>query len=245
MDELEDRGWIRVDRLVTHKPGGQLVYDGRGLPAKRAYLQCLLAIDVLFRLKITEFRSDRQQGFYQLLLHGRQEAHDARGYKNQLQDLPGDPPALRDLMSVVKRPRLRPPDVAVEGPASPSPEYSISPVGVVASPGDEGDGDSDHPAPIGDPGPDVPGLPAFIDGGACVHDTAGDKDGLRLYCKFHKDCQKYRSRRLDPYGHGARAVEFYLGAWMERGRHIPEHLHHLHRGPPTRAEVEAYAASHG
>ena len=71
----------------------------------------------------------------------------------------------------------------------------------------------------------LPGLPAFTDGTKCVHDTTAGKDGLRLSCKWHAGCEKYRSLRMDPFGHDRRAAEWYLGAWMERGEHIPKEAH--------------------
>ena len=76
VDELESLGWVRVNHLVTHRAGGELQYDGRGLPAKRFYLQCVLVSNVLFGMGVVDFRSDRQQGFYHLLLHWRKEEHN-------------------------------------------------------------------------------------------------------------------------------------------------------------------------
>ena len=87
--------------------------------------------------------------------------------------------------------------------------------------------------------PAMPGIPAFIDGGRVHHDTG--KDGLRLYCVHHHGCEKFRSLKMDPFGQGPRAAEFYLGAWQACGADIDIEKH---RAGPSRAEVEAYAAAH-
>ena len=104
-----------MDRLVAHThTHGVREYDGRHLPGKRAYLQCLLVKDVIFRLGVSDFRSDRPQGYYELLLHGKKEQHSATGYKKRLADEPKDARALRDFVEFAKRPRMRPIPPAVE-----------------------------------------------------------------------------------------------------------------------------------
>ena len=148
-----------------------------------------------------------------------------------------------------KRPRIAhiPEIVGVVGPGEgepaepapitppPSPAYSNSG-------SDHGPPGEPEPAGVG-PGDGVPGPdhPKFIDGAKVSVDNSGDKDGLRIYCTHHPGSTKYRSLHLDPYGHGPRACHFYLGAWLAAGAGVTIEDH---RKPPTRAQVEAYAAAH-
>ena len=39
IDALEERGWSRENRHITHNAKAALVYDGPSLPGKRCYLQ--------------------------------------------------------------------------------------------------------------------------------------------------------------------------------------------------------------
>ena len=48
VDELQRAVWLRVDRLALRKPGGETAFDGRSLPSKRAYLQCVLVSSRVF-----------------------------------------------------------------------------------------------------------------------------------------------------------------------------------------------------
>ena len=99
-------------------------------------------------------------------------------------------------------------------------------------------------APAGDAVPPPPGYPTMIEGGHCRFDRkANGGEGLRLRCIHHHGdgCEKWRSVHLDPYGHGRRAAEFFLGALQQRGAGCDVEGH---KKPPTKAEVLAYAAAH-
>ena len=48
VDELQRAVWLRVDRFVLRKPGGETAVDGRSLPSKRACLQCVLVSNGVF-----------------------------------------------------------------------------------------------------------------------------------------------------------------------------------------------------
>ena len=178
-----------------------------------------------------------------MLLHGKKEQHDAKGYKKRLAEEPKDARALRDFEEVAKRPRMRPVPPAVEDSA-PEPVGSPAP-GTPVGLGEADVPDVEGPCPVpigeGDDGPAIPGIPAVIDGARCIHDTRGGQDGLRLYCKYHAGSDKYRSRRLDPWGHGPRAAEYYLGAWMAFGA---ARSRADRKANPKREDVEAYKAAH-
>ena len=166
-----------------------------------------------------------------------------------MRDCPGEPPALRDATSLPKRPRR---DAGVAVAADPGPGE-----GDTDGAGDAAGGPGLHEEPLGpaeiapaldaagDPGPPPLAHPENIDGARVVlARRAGGGEGLltqRMQCTHHAGCEKYRSLRLDPYGHEPRAAEYFLGAWLARGVGTPREGH---RAPPTRAQVCADADPH-
>ena len=246
VDELQRAVWLRVDRFALRKPGGETAFDGRSLPSKRAYLQCVLVSNVIFgKYGVPSCPSGRVQGYYQLLLHGKDKSVSSKEYQKRWRDCPQEPPALRDVTSLPKRPRR---DAGVVVAADPGPGE-----GDTDCPGDAADGPSLHEEPLGpagiapaldvagDPGPPPLAHPENIDGARVVLARRADGgEGLLMQCT-HAGCEKYRPLRLDPYGHGPRAAEYFLGAWLTRGVGTTREGH---RAPPTRAQVCAYAESH-
>ena len=224
LDELYDRGWTVENRIIRHfQADGVRIIDGHNLPSKRYYLQCLLVKEKIHDRGIASFQSNRVSGYYQLLLHGRSEVCSSKEYKERLQDL-GEPPMLAEYTRPAKL-------LKIAGPPAPHP------VGVLPGPAPEAP--EVAPDPMEEP---LPGIPAIIDGARCAYDDKSrGEPGLRLHCLHHSKCEKYRSMSLDPYGHGRRAAEFFLGAWHQGGVGISKDAH---RKPPTKEAVMAYALAH-
>ena len=73
-------------------------------------------------------------------------------------------------------------------------------------------------------------------------DEAGNETavGIRVTCPnpLHGRHSKYRSARLGIATYGARAAEFYLGAWLTDAYAAPSKAEHRN---PSKADVQAYA----
>ena len=97
----------------------------------------------------------------------------------------------------------------------------------------EGDGDGEL----------EPYLPADIEGTPVrveVHQGSGDR-GLRLVCPVHGGaCRKFRSLRKEMHLYGAKAAQYFLGAWIMKSHALPMGEHAKRHNDPTRTEVKAY-----
>ena len=68
IDEFDAKGFARVDERVVHSPTSAKRYDGRQIWKRRAYLQCLLRRQQLFKAGAKAFPSGLPQAFYELLM---------------------------------------------------------------------------------------------------------------------------------------------------------------------------------
>ena len=93
LKELHSRGFERCQNMVTHE-ADLLLYDHRNVGSKRKYLQCLLILETIID-RVTRFRSNQCQNYYELLLKGQspREGLPATEYKK--------------LLLVLSRPELR------------------------------------------------------------------------------------------------------------------------------------------
>ena len=91
LDALHQQGFAGRDQGVLHQHANFKNYDERNIVAKRAYLQCVLAMQSILP-KAGSFPSGEPQSFYMLLLRGRTVApgQGAKEYKKQLAQLTGD-----------------------------------------------------------------------------------------------------------------------------------------------------------
>ena len=112
VDTLLARGWTKsTGRRVQHSPDSEKVFDYSKPMASRWYLQCLLAIDVLFQKKAKPFTSGRSKSFYRLLLHSPAMADPtmpASEAKRLLATITGDDRVLAELdgIPLAKRKRV-------------------------------------------------------------------------------------------------------------------------------------------
>ena len=88
--ELRDRGWMPRAGLVVHKPDDDCkVFDSRSLASKRAYLQCVLAMETLLAAGVAQVRSDATIAYYDLLLRKPATTvagRPAKEYEQELKD---------------------------------------------------------------------------------------------------------------------------------------------------------------
>ena len=68
VDELDNAGFTEALRKVRHAADSEQVYDGRRLPSRRFYLQCVLGQARIYRVGNLEFTSGKSAAFYRLLL---------------------------------------------------------------------------------------------------------------------------------------------------------------------------------
>ena len=257
VDALLADGHTFVDRQVIHKAGDPArLVDGRRLASKRHYLQCVVAAPDLWRRGETEFPSSRSQRWYLLLLHDQlrgvtkenvQKRLAALGELNELDalsrpvklarrtsdesEVAGDDGA-RELASAIVHGAA--PAAAAAGP-DPAPEPDSS-----SSSSSEESASSCIAGEAGEvyePPPTIGGATVGVE----VHADTGQR-GLRMKCSRHRNCRKFCSLHVDPFGFGSRHAEYFLGAWFQLVV-VPDSKE-AHQPPrPTRAQVQAYKDS--
>lgn len=267
LDALHQQGFAGRDQGVLHQHANFKNYDERNIVAKRAYLQCVLAMQSILP-KAGSFPSGEPQSFYMLLLRGRTVApgQGAKEYKKQLLQLTGDvlelaaleaPPAASErlaLPSALACPAIRGDasgassvvgDEEPEADPSNAPDTLAPPLEEGEVVGDDGDADLQLDRRLAFAG-------AFPEQllGQRLRQVQGRVGGhwnylprLSVTCRNpdHRHCSKSRSTRLGTEVHGDLAPVFFLGAWLERSE-LPEEQHKKY--VPNNDAISAFASSY-
>ena len=258
VDELEDQGFVGVDKKVRHGPGDAgKQYDARS--TFRTYLQCVITQESLFRAGCKMFPSDGLSIFYKCLMRFPTVAADlsSQEYKNMLRSgrkslteielqrryaapVPFAMPKQASRRSAGARPPRSSSSSASSTSSSSSSASSSSATLLMDGGGHAGsDTDSDEDFKI------FPKL--FF--GKSLQRQVNVKNGVRhkglmVFCNNPArntgpiPCKKYRALRLDAHIHGERSALYFLGAWMLKSETMPSHLHR--KDKPTIAEVTQF-----
>ena len=256
VDALLADGYTFVDRQVIHKADDPArLVDGRRLASKRHYLQCVVAAPDFWRRGETEFPSFRSQRWYLLLLHDQLRGLTKENVEKRLAAL-GELDELDALSRPVKLARRTsdesevagddgdrtaasaivhgaPPAAAAAGPdPAPEPDSSSS-----SSSEESASGIAGEAGEVYEPPPTIGGAKVAVE----LHADTGQR-GLRLTCSRHRNCRKFCSLHVDPFGFGSRHAEYFLGAWLQLVV-VPDNKA-AHQPPrPTRAQMQAYKDS--
>ena len=218
LDALASAGIEIVERLVTHKPGGDpCVVDGRKMATRRFYFQCVLARQTLWDRGVVEFRSNKSQAWYRLLLNDKLAGLTRENLRSRLADCGVLPKDIEVLAGTAELPRPDPEGDCIAGDDglavaaheeesssdSPSSSTTTSEVDDNDVAGDEDVAAYVPPAYIGD-----------VKVGVEEHVSRGEVSrGLRVRCPVCKT-RKFASLAKDPYEIGHRCAEAFLGAWL-------------------------------
>lgn len=255
LDELDSKGFRGEEQLCLHDRSQRRVYDTRGVTAKRAYLQSILALSDLLQAGIKSFPSGQSNAYYVLMLQTRQQVPTglaASEYKRQLAIAAGG--GRDDLDALALRPQLAtaPPaaPAALEDAADDSSIVGSGPPGkLVEAPPvmdseNEDDGESDEV--FGSSSVAIVQMPSEVLGQR-LHKVKGKSTGgwsyhdrLSVSCRnpAHDGCSKSRSLELGKAEFGALAPMFYLGAWLKCSD-MPKERHRGYK--PTDSEVRSFA----
>ena len=250
VDALVSAGYHFVDSQVVHTPeAGLKVADGRQQSAKRHYYQCILAKDEIFARGVASFKSTSSQSFFWLLLNNRAEGLNKENRRKRLAELDSNHVELLSLSRPAKLHRhaaghegivgdVADGEESPEEPAEEEPEEAVAaeegPAEVVPAEEPAGDGI------VGDDDDDAFVVPKTICGARVRVECHGAIRGMRIICNKHGGCRRYHSLAKDRYGHGPRAAEFWLGAWLLLDKPAYSHF----RSEPTQEQVEAFRAAH-
>lgn len=117
VDALRAQGFQGVGERIVHTATAGHVYDSRQLPAKRTYLQCVLALPQLLEAGVTSIPSGQPSAYYALVLKTRKQVPlnmGAIAYRKQLAETEGDFEALLALEA--EAPEPPPPPIADRAP---------------------------------------------------------------------------------------------------------------------------------
>ena len=70
LKHLRTLGWKPKKGNVVHKPGGGKVHSADKIMSSEYYLRCLLQLDTLFNMGLSELRSGLTQAYYKCLIRG-------------------------------------------------------------------------------------------------------------------------------------------------------------------------------
>lgn len=268
MDALREKGWQQVQNKVMHTLGG-LVFDGRSVASRRAYLQSLLALEELTAAGIPGFESGHPNMYYVALMRTRRVPDPktpAEELKRLLANESGDVLQLA-ILDQLARPSAAP---ALQGglkrrAAEALPDEDSSIAGDASSgDGDQGSGGVDAAGPVALPGDDeiagddavasagdLPPQPwplsiegqtvTRVKGRVDAHWSYHDRLSVRCSNPLHPNCTRSRSTEMDRQVLGHRAAEAFLGVWLSRSN-VPAQEHRKFK--PSRDEMRAYLASH-
>jgi hypothetical protein len=237
IDALEAKQFIPVNRALRHSRVSGLFYDSHSRNC-RPYLQAVLCCDWLFDKGQGPFSSRMPASFYQLIMLKPgtvSAALSGRDYQKVLATLDPDMSEIPAALMEPKPPRIK--RCVVDSQVDVD-DGSVFPMPGVPRPSDEADGDDEASAcessssgssssssssrdskKISADGSDEDELsfPKLLSGCPLKreqHKDSGD-DGLRVTCKRHVNCRRFRSLKLDVGLYGERAAFYFLGAWLQ------------------------------
>jgi hypothetical protein len=269
-DAVHDKGFEARSLVVSHRIDGPMLYDSRNICAKRAYLQCILALPDIVAAGVATFPSDMPQAFYNLLLKSPLQATlglSGADYKLMLSKVEGnhvyevlDVPVPARAIADIQPSHEVAGDEGMEAVGDDMPLVALLDVFDGAAPIEEVVGGVPLDAAVGAPDAAEPvviageddgfDVPAFILGQRVRREThyrnngGVSCEGIRVQClnPLHEH-SRFRSMHMDTDIFGPRAAEFYLWAWLTEaaGMTCEEHT----RYQPSRADIREIAETYG
>ena len=200
-------------------------------------MQCLLNRAAIWARGETFFKSTQSGQWFWLFLHDRHAGLTPENKKLKLAQIDKDPIAIAELERPAKIQRCVVWDEGIvgDGPAeeaeivegAPAEEEEVAPAEEEEIAGDE-------PENAYEPPKEIMGAKVRVE----AHRT-GER-GMRVKCNQpnHRACRRYASLCKDKFGHGPKAAEWTLGAWLristpDAWSHAQEH--------PSKAQIDAFA----
>lgn len=256
---LEEKGFLAVRRKVLHFPGSaDLSLDVRGLPSRRQYFQCVLALESLWSAGLKELPSTASQAAFSWALLD--PAHvdfrtPAKDIAKAVAALRGDPVRLCELevspqLALPPPPPLAPPSMLL--PSDDEEEaQEAAPAGL---PSDEEASEgvptppAASPEPAGEIVPALPEsdseegepMPEFIFGQRVTRAQRHGYSGLRVGCITHPGCRRHRNFGIFQEELGRMCTVHYLETWLAAGSRMTKEEHQSWY--PKVKDIQAYLA---